>query len=169
MRTMMTVTGLRFATIDLERDAGTCIAFRRDMYVTAFGTDDGLDAEMGVDCALYLDQLRERIRQVPEGNTHLWEGDRIVGQTEVRLLDDEPDVGYVSLFYVVPEARGRRLARLLHEHVADVFRRRGMRTLRLSVSPNNAHAFASYRNLGWVQVGERAHPRGTMHVMEHTL
>ena len=169
MRAMTTLTRLRFATIDLERDAGTCIAFRRDMYVTAFGTEEGLDAEMGVDGARYLAQLRERIGQVPEGNTHLWDGDRIVGQTEVRLLDAEPDVGYVSLFYVAPEARGRGLARMMYEHVAGVFRRRGMRRLRLSVSPTNARALASYRKLGWVRVGERAHPMGTMHVMEHTL
>ena len=165
----MTVPALRFATIDLERDAATCIAFRRDMYRAAFGTEEGLDAEMGVDGALYLAQLRDRIRQVPEGNTHLWDGARIVGQTEARLLEDEPDVGYVSLFYVAPEARGRGLARLMHEHVADVFRRRGMRTLRLSVSPTNARALASYRSMGWVRVGERAHPMGTMHLMEHPL
>jgi ribosomal protein S18 acetylase RimI-like enzyme len=165
----MSPDALRIATIDLERDARTCVAFHRDMYVTSFGTEAGLDAEMGEQAATYLAQLRERILRVPEGNTHLWEGARIVGQTEVRLLDEERDVGYVSLFYVVPERRGRGLARVLHEHVAAVFRGRGMRTLRLSVCPVNPHAIACYRKLGWVRVGERAHPVHTMDVMEYTL
>jgi ribosomal protein S18 acetylase RimI-like enzyme len=139
------------------------------MYVATFGTEAGLEAEMGANSSLYIARLRERIDQVPEGNAHLWDGARIVGQSEVRLLDDEPEIGYVSLFYVVPEARGRGLARMLHDHVAGIFRYRGMRTLRLSVSPTNARAIACYRKLGWARVGERPHPIGTMDVMEYPL
>ena len=40
---------------------------------------------MGADNAMYLEHLRARIAEMPEGNMHLWHGDRIVGQTEMRL------------------------------------------------------------------------------------
>ena len=77
-------TGYRFETIDLL-DAGTCVDFRRDMYVTSFATDEGLEREMGVDNAVYLRELRRRIAEFPEGNAHVWHDDRIVGQLEMRL------------------------------------------------------------------------------------
>ena len=153
--------------IDLSRHEDTCAAFRRDMYVASFGTSDGLDEEMGADNALYLQQLRERVAQLPEGNSHLWEGERIVGQTEMRL-DEEPGVGYVSLFYLAPEARGQGLGKLLHEHAVNVFKARGMKKARLSVASRNKEAIAFYRKLGWVSAGTRPH-RHPMERMELAL
>ena len=120
---------------------------------------------MGVDNARYLESLRARIAQVPEGNAHLWQGERIVGQTEMRFVEGDPSVGYVNLFYVVPEFRGRGLGRMLHEHAVAVFRGAGRRTLRLSVSAQNAAAIAFYRKLGWVTVGTRPN-REPMEILE---
>ncbi len=160
---------LEIAPIDLARDARTCIDFHRDMYVTSFGTAEGLDEEMGEGDRSYLEQLRERIAQLPEGNVHLWEAGRIVGQVEMRTLEEAPGVGYVSLFYLVPERRGSGLARILHEHAVSVVRARGMRLLRLSVCRTNARAIASYRKLGWTCAGERAHRMRPMQVMEYAL
>lgn len=153
--------------IDLARDLATCIAFRRDMYVASFGSLDGLDEEMGAGDARYVEQLRGRIEELPEGNAHLWEGSRIVGQTEMRL-DEEPGVGYVSLFYLAPECRGQGLGRMLHEHAVKVFGARGMRAMRLSVSARNALAIAFYRKLGWVSRGPRAH-KLPMELLEYRL
>jgi ribosomal protein S18 acetylase RimI-like enzyme len=158
---------LRISPIDLARHAAECIAFRRDAYVASFGTPAGIEEEMGADNALYLDSLTARIGQVPEGNSHLWDGERIVGQTEMRLVDGEPRVGYVNLFYLLPEFRGRGLGRMLHEHAVGVFERLGRRTLRLSVSTQNAAAIAFYRKLGWVTVGTRPN-REPMEIMEFT-
>ncbi len=159
---------LALVPIDLARDFDRCIAFRRDSFVASFGTDTGFDEEVGTDNAHYLAWLRERIAQVPEGNVHLLQDGRIVGQAEVRLVHGEPDVGYVNLFYVVPECRGRGLGRVLHEHAVRVFRARGMRRLRLSVSLANVDALAFYRRLGWVAVGERPN-RQTMAILEFAL
>ena len=157
------------APIDLARDVQACIDFRRDMYVTSFGTTQGLEAEMGEGNGTYLEALRGKIAQLPEGNVHLWEDGRIVGQAEMRFIDESPDVGYVSLIYLVPRRRGRGLARLLHDHAATVFRARGMRFMRLSVCHSNGRAIASYRKLGWTAAGERAHPMRPMLVMEFAL
>jgi len=153
--------------IDLARHAADCIAFRRDAYLASFGTSQGIDEEMGADNARYLEGLCARIAQVPEGNAHLWSGERIVGQTEMRLAEGEAGVGYVNLFYLLPEFRGKGLGRMLHEHAVAVFARLGRRTLRLSVSARNAAAIAFYRKLGWVTVGERA-SREPMQIMEFT-
>lgn len=156
----------RIDTIDLL-DADTCVAFHRDMYVTSFGTEEGLAEEMGEDNELYLQQLREKIGQFPEGNAHLWHADRIIGQLEMRLIEHEPHLSYVSLIYVTPEFRGQGLGRMLHEHAAAVSRGREKRAMRLSVSmANNAIMF--YRRLGWTVVGTRPH-RETMAVMEFPL
>jgi len=159
--------GLRIAPIDLERDAATCIAFRRDSFHASFGTHEGCDDEMGADGSLYLAKLRARMAQVPEGNCHVWHGDRIVGQTEMRFADD-PGVGYVNLFYLLPEWRHRGLGRLLHDHAVAVFAARGCRAIRLSVSRSNERALAFYRRLGWKRLGLRPH-KEAVDVMELPL
>ena len=156
----------RIERIDLAASADLCVAFRREMYVASFGSSDGLEAEMGPDNALYLEGLRERIAQVPEGNVHLWRGNRIVAQAEMRLLEEDPGVGYVSLFYVAADCRGEGLGRALHAHAVDVFRRRGLRSMRLSVSISNARAMGFYRHLGWNPIGTRPH-REPVAVMEY--
>jgi ribosomal protein S18 acetylase RimI-like enzyme len=158
---------LRIDRIDLA-DAQACVRFRRDMYVASFGTEAGLEEEMGEGDALYLEQLRAKIAQFPEGNVHLRRDGIIAGQLEMRLLEDEPRVGYVSLFYVVPEARGAGLGRILHEHAACASRGRGHRALRLSVSVANVGAIRFYRALGWEIVGSRPN-KAPMALMEFAL
>jgi GNAT superfamily N-acetyltransferase len=158
----------RIELINLGEDAQVCVAFRREMYVSSFGSHEGIEEEMGEDNALYLEQLRAKIAQLPEGNVHLWRGDRIVGQAEMRLLDEDPRVGYVSLFYVAADCRGEGLGRALHEHAVDVFRRRGKKLMRLSVSISNARAIAFYRRLGWTPVGTRPN-KEPMAIMEYAI
>jgi ribosomal protein S18 acetylase RimI-like enzyme len=157
-----------FEPIDTGRDFDTCVAFRRDSYVASFGSLEGFADEMGADHRLYREQLRARIAQVPEGNCHLWRDGQIVGQAEMRLFEEDSRVGYVSFFYVAPECRGAGLGRLLHEHAAAVFRRRGMRALRLSVSIRNENAIAFYQRLGWVAVGARPN-KEPMEILEYDL
>ena len=157
----------RIAPIDLARNATDCVAFRRDAYLASFGTPEGIDEEMGQDNARYLESLAARVAELPAGNAHLWHGERIVGQTEMRFVKEEASVGYVNLFYLLPEFRGRGLGRRLHQHAVDVFAPLGRRTLRLSVSTQNLGAIAFYRKLGWVTVGTRPN-RETMEILEFT-
>ena len=165
MRRMRAASTFTLAPIDLERHAGDCVAFRRDAYAASFGSLAGIDEEMGAGNARYLASLRERMAEVPEGNAHLWHGGRIVGQTEMRFVAADPGVGYVNLFYVLPEFRGQGLGRMLHCHAVAVFERLGRRRLRLSVSTQNAAAIAFYRKLGWITVGTRPN-REPMEIME---
>lgn len=162
---MNRLAGYRLVPIDLARHLETCRAFHRDMLVASFGGVEGFEADLG---PAYEAQLRERCARMPEGNAHLWHGEEIVGQTEMRLLDDEPGTGYVNLFYLVPQARGLGLGRVLHQHAAAVLTARGMRLMRLSVSVRNEAAIAFYQRLGWRAVGMRPN-REPMHVMEYRL
>jgi ribosomal protein S18 acetylase RimI-like enzyme len=160
--------GLSFAPIDLARHAQLCIAFRSAMYRESFGTEAGLAVELGPGGGTYLAQLFHRLELLPEGNAHLWRGDAIVGQTEMSLLEEEPGVGYVHLFYLTPSERGRGVGRLLHQHAAAVLKSRGMERMRLSVAERNQAAIAFYDAMGWRRIGNREH-REPMHVMEFQL
>ncbi|MGZ5067805.1 MAG: GNAT family N-acetyltransferase, partial [Usitatibacter sp.] len=75
----------RIEPIDLI-DTDVCVRFRRDMYIASFGSDEGLEEEMGEENELYLADLRAKIAQIPEGNAHLWHADAILGQLEMRLV-----------------------------------------------------------------------------------
>jgi ribosomal protein S18 acetylase RimI-like enzyme len=167
MRRERIPTRFRLAPIDIDRHLENCVAFRREMYVASFGSEDGLEEEMGDGDSIYIAQLRERVEQLPEGNTHLWDGDRIVGQTEMRL-DEEPGVGYVSLFYLAPEFRGQGLGRMLHEYAVEICKARGLTRMRLSVASRNSAAIDFYRGLGWVEAGARPH-RLPMQLMEFAI
>jgi ribosomal protein S18 acetylase RimI-like enzyme len=168
MRRENNVGDYRIERIDVDAHAELCVAFRREMYVASFGTDEGLEEEMGPENSRYLEALRARIAQVPEGNVHLWRGERIVAQAEMKLHDEDPGMGYVSLFYVAADCRGEGLGRALHQHAVDVFRRRGLRAIRLSVSISNPGALAFYRRLGWNAIGTRPN-REPMVIMEYPL
>ena len=160
--------GLRFAPIDLTRHASLCIAFRSAMYRESFGSEAGLAEEMGPGGTAYLGQLFHRLELLPEGNAHLWRGDAIVGQTEMSLVEEEPGVGYVHLFYLTPSERGRGVGRLLHQHAAAVLKARGMERMRLTVAEHNQAAIDFYRAMGWHRIGSREH-REPVHVMEFRL
>jgi len=154
----------RIAPIDWK-DVAACVRLRREMYVAVFGSEDGLEEEMGPGDALYLEQLRAKLSRLPQGNVHLWRDGEIVGQLEMRLLEDEDDVAYLSLIHVAREWRGHGLGKRLHGHAMQVSRELGKRLMRLSVSQRNTAAMLFYRRLGWVAVGTRPN-RVPMTIME---
>ena len=63
------------------------------------------------------------------------------------------DVGYGELkrMYVVPEARGRRLGRLILERIEEEARREGLRCLRLETGIRQPEALALYRAAGYAE------------------
>lgn len=149
-------------------DLAACARLCRDMYVASFGTAEGLEETMGPGDGAYLEQLRAKIERFPEGNAHLWRDGRIAGQLEMRLLDEEPDVAYLSLIHVDAAWRGQGLGKRLHEYAVEASRARGRRLMRLTVAQRNRAAIAFYRRLGWVVVGTRPH-RMPVVVMEKPL
>jgi ribosomal protein S18 acetylase RimI-like enzyme len=134
------------------------VEFRRDSYVCSFGDAAGFDEEK------YLAWLTCRIAEFPQGHLHVWQNDRIVGQIEMRPRGT-PAVGYISLFYLIPHARGSGLSEALHNHAVEVFGSLGILKLQLSVSPSNSRAVAFYRKHGWQDLGLRP-GHDNVHLME---
>jgi ribosomal protein S18 acetylase RimI-like enzyme len=159
----MNTLNLDFRVIDLSRDAGTAVAFRRDSYVCSFGSDEAFG-----DVETYLAWLRERIARQPTGHVHVWQGSAIIGQLEMLIHSTSPVSGYVNLFYLLPQARGRGLGEALHKYFLQFMQAGGARVARLSVSPGNHRARAYYLEHGWRDLGPRPDDP-TVHLMELAL
>ena len=83
------------------------------------------------------------------------DGERWVGMVACRLRDELPDGAWLTALWVDPSARGTGLGARLVEAVADWARKRGRRTLDLSVTTNNAGAAAFYARAGFAETGHR--------------
>lgn len=154
---------LAFRTIELHRHARTAVAFRRDSYVCSFGSDEGFGED-----AVYLEWLRERIAKYPAGHVHVWHGNMIVGQIEMLVRSVAPEQGYINLFYLVAEARGRGLGDVLHAYAVDFMKDHGASRIYLSVSARNTRAVAYYRKHGWQDQGSEG-TDGSVRTMELRL
>ncbi|HKP61046.1 MAG TPA: GNAT family N-acetyltransferase [Polyangiales bacterium] len=144
---------LVFKPIDLDAHASVCVAFRHDSFLCSFGVDNFFD-EAGPGGVDYIERLRVRTTKFRDGYVHAWHGDEIVGQMEMQILD-EPRRGYVNLFYLVEEMRGRGVSGELQEYAMDFMRRHAVQAAQLSVSPTNARALEFYRKHGWRDLGAR--------------
>ena len=140
----------RFETINIQRDLETCIQFRRDSYFVSFGTYSGFEADMHS----YSERMQDRLKLLPHGNCHLWIKDEIIGQTEMKLVDS-PNIGYVSLLYIIPEFRGQGFGEVLLRHAVEVFSKLNKSELQLSVSNSNQQALSFYNKHGWQNLGAR--------------
>ncbi len=154
---------LVFKPIDLDAHAPVCVAFRRDSYICSFG-EDGFFNEAGPDGVHYIERLRLRITKFPDGYVHVWNGDKIVGQMELQILE-EPRRGYVNLFYLVEAMRGTGVSGELQDYAMGFMRRHRVQIAQLSVSPTNVRALAFYRKHGWRDLGLRP-GRDNVHLME---
>jgi ribosomal protein S18 acetylase RimI-like enzyme len=162
----MTDAALRFATIDVDAHAAACVAFRRDSFLCSFGVD-GFFEEAGPSGEHYLARLRRRIHDWPDGYVHIWLGDRLIGQLEMRILD-EPRIGYVHLFYLVEDMRGAGHGTTLHEHALAFMAACRVDVVQLSASPTNTRALAYYRKHGWRVLGPRP-GRDNVILLEHAV
>jgi len=104
---------LLFQSIDLSKTSDLCIRFREDSFVASFGDatkfyeDDHKGAER------YLEWLRNKISKDSASAVHIWEGSTIIGQMELGVFKNDPDVGNVNLYYLIPEKRGLGYSRYL--------------------------------------------------------
>ena len=149
---------LRFAAVDLTRHFDTCVRFREDSYICSFGdaTQFYGDDNRGVD--RYSQFLTERMASFPGSCQHAWLGDRIVGQLEMGRVRADASIGYVNLFYLIPEMRGQGLGAELDDRAECFFVEHGVLRARLSVSVQNACAWRFYMKRGWVDQGPSSEP-----------
>lgn len=138
---------LRFETIDLSSHSDVAVAYRRDAYRVAFGSTRRFDDVVGGQA--YLEWLRCRIERSPGGQVHVWAGDTIIGQIEARPHRRDGSAGFVNLYYLAPQWRGRGFGAALDAYTSGYFRSLGITRVTLHVSETNLRALRFYRRLGW--------------------
>ena len=154
---------LVFKPIDFDAHGHVCIAFRRAAFISSFGWD-GFFAKDGDEGENYLKRLRAHLSRFPDGNVHAWDDGKIVGQLEMRVLDD-PRCGHVSLFYLTDPVRGSGAGDELQRYAMRFMRSQEVGTAQLNVSPRNTRALNYYRKHGWKDCGLRP-GRDDVHLME---
>lgn len=163
---ILTEPSLEILPIELPRDAGICVHFRRDAYACSFNDADRFERECGKEGKFYIEWLTNRKREFLPGFVHLWREGEIIGQVEV--FPRTGLRGFISLFYLVPSFRGSGISRVLDEYVRSVAVGLGLEKLELCVSPLNARAVGFYRKNGWRDMGP--HPvHDGIHSMELLL
>ena len=161
----MKIGELEFLPIDLEKHQDVCLKFREDSFVVSFGSAASFYGSDGEGAERYLEWLKQRMSEIPGSCVHVWDGEHIIGQIEMRKSRDDAQAGYVNLFYLIPECRGKGLGSLLDEYAAMFFKRFGCKAARLSVSPTNSAAVKFYIKHGWKDLGMRE-DRTEVHIME---
>ena len=148
---------LTFLPINLDFHSNLCIKFRSDAFVSSFGTDQPFFEEDGLGDARYLDWLRSR-NSDRYGIFHIWQKEKIIGQLELGESKTSGDAGYIHLYYLVPEWRGKSLSEDLDKFAMGFLSSLGFKKVRLSVFPTNLRAVHFYIKNGWTDLGERSEP-----------
>ena len=134
---------LTFRTIDPDADARQAYAAHADACRASFGREATVSA-----IADHTRWLRARVEEFPDGHVLACLGDRCVGQLEVQVPYGKT-AGYVNLFWVAPEFRGRGYGRRLQMYAERYCRSWEADRIELDVSPQNARAVGFYRHLGY--------------------
>jgi probable phosphoglycerate mutase len=95
-----------------------------------------------------------------------WE-DTFAGLVELDPYRGEAEgAGWISLLYIEPELRQKRLGIQLVGHAVSYFRAQGRRCLRLHVSQTNDQALGFYEHNGFVSIEQTQGVGGMLYLME---
>lgn len=140
----------QFVNIDLdsEKHFKEITAFRRDSFIVSFGDDSGFDKED------YFRLLKEKIANYPKGFVLVKEDDKYIGQLELSIREYEgEDIGYIHLYYLIREERGKGKGQQLHDYAKQFFKNNNINEFHLRVSPTNTSAINFYRKNGMNEIG----------------
>lgn len=139
---------MRFINIDLDKHRDIVTKFRKDSFVVSFGDTSEFDEEG------YLHWLEEKKTRYPDGFALVEEGGKIIGQLELSIRKyRNRTIGYINLYYLIPEKRGKGLGKELHKYVERFFRSNNVNEYHLRVSPANIFAIKFYKKIGMKEVG----------------
>ncbi|QAS54310.1 GNAT family N-acetyltransferase [Halobacillus litoralis] len=139
---------LTYRTIDLEKDQGEIVEFRKDSFMTSFGDISGFHKS---NYLTYVEKMKEAFG---DGFVMAEEDGRTVGQLELSVKRYEGRViGYIHLFYLVAEKRGKGYSGALQSYAMDFFRKYRVGEYHLRVAPANRRARQFYKKNGMVDIG----------------
>jgi len=153
-----------FLPIDLDSHTDLCIQFALD---STFGSPKMLTGEDGLGAQRYIQRMRDKLSADPNSCVFIWLDGEVVGQMNLGRFNNE-NIGYVHFFYVIPEWRGKGVAKTMAEFTDEWFRQRGFTTALLSVSMDNGRAVRFYVRQGWKDLGPRP-DRPDLHNMEKSI
>ncbi|MGZ9818117.1 GNAT family N-acetyltransferase [Peribacillus simplex] len=83
----------------------------------------------------------------PKGFNLVVENEEPIGQLELTFKEYEGrGIGYINLYYLIPEKLGMGLGSLLHNYAINFFKDNCVSEYHLRVSPSNNHAIVFYWN-----------------------
>ncbi|MGN7943272.1 GNAT family N-acetyltransferase [Virgibacillus sp. 6R] len=139
---------MEFIQINISKHKEYVIPFRRDSFIVSFGSDKDFGDENK-----YLDWLQKQIKKNPKGFVLVVDNEEPIGQLELTIKEYKgKEIGYVHLYYLIPEKRGMGLGSLLHEYAIEFFKNNKVSEYHLRVSPTNKQAISFYTKNGMKQI-----------------
>ncbi len=146
---------LEFKAINITEHRDLVVKFRADSFFTSFGHDRDFWGEDGQGDKRYLDILAKKLTPENLLAFHVWQNNQIIGQMELDFYFGDKNIGYINLFYLIPEVRGSGVSHQLDQFATDFFKKLKVPKMLLSVSPTNPRAIAYYKKNGWTDLGPR--------------
>ena len=111
---------MEFKKINLSLHKDVAVTFRADSYMMSFGTAQTFWEEDGKGGERYIEWLQSRMQNPQKfGAFHIWRGEEIIGQMELALFKDDESWGYVNLYYLREDWRGKGLSKKLDDFASS--------------------------------------------------
>ncbi|MGE6298363.1 GNAT family N-acetyltransferase [Guptibacillus hwajinpoensis] len=140
---------LNYKPINITKHRKEVIKFRKDSFLVSFG-----DLTNFGDENVYLNWLENKVNEFPGGFVMIEKDAEFIGQLELTVREYEGrKIGYVNLYYLVPESRGIGIGKELHKYASNYFADQNLKEFHLRVSPSNPSALRFYHKLGMEEMG----------------
>ena len=150
---------LNYTPVNLTQELDTCLKFRKSAWDVSFGSSDDFSEE---DTINWFNKLAVKS---PSGFFLVRYKEEIIGQVELKFSGgspNEPNIGYVYLFYLIPEYRGSGVGQRIHDYTLDLLVKNGCQGAMLRYIPGNARAEKFYLRNGWFKSGDVDLKRGQL-------
>ncbi len=125
------------------------VRFREDSFMCSFGDAARFNPSE------HIGWLKTKLEKDPWWGVYIWLDSQLIGQLQFGQFKLEPSAGYINLYYLIPEMRGKGFSDQLDEYAMSVLKRKGFKKAYLSVSPTNPRAIRYYTRMGWIDRGSR--------------
>lgn len=137
-----------FENIDIDKHGDKIVKFRKDSFITSFGNASNFIKDD------YLNWLKSKANEHPNGFVLVSENEKYIGQIELTIREhEERTIGYINLYYLVPEMRGKGKGIKLHRYAEQFFKDNKVNEYHLRVSPSNKAALNFYHKIGMEELG----------------
>ncbi|MGI5936479.1 MAG: GNAT family N-acetyltransferase [Oscillospiraceae bacterium] len=155
---------LRFEPMNPIEEKELYIKCYADSWKSVYGSLRGFDGDV------YWKSAVSHYKKNPMSIMKAMLGDELAGVVELDTeRGKEEGAGWITLCYMAPEFRGRRLGIQLIGHAVSTFRNLGRSALRLHVSEANKRAIEFYKSYGFRQIGIDQGVNGQMLLMEKEI